>query len=124
MLTQCNQLRLTQYKDLEQEKHEYYVGVFGFCSLRYTLANTAVCSFHANTLLVLESPQNNKNSPSFRKFIATGYSQQPLDGVHMKYPTPCSNESAHTPIPGWRGSVAKVCTVLLLDLCAVLVAST
>ena len=70
----------------------------------------------------LESPQNNKNSPSFHKFIATRFSrQQPLDGV---YPTPCSNEGAHTPIPGWRGSVVKVCTMLLLDLCAVLVAST
>ena len=72
-----------------------------------------------------ESPQNNKNSPSFHKFIATRFSrQQPLDGVYMKYPTPCSNEGAHMPIPGWRGSVVKVCTVLLLDLCAVLVAST
>ena len=92
------------------------MGVFGVCSFQYTFANT---------LLVLESPQKNKNSPGFHKFIATRFSlQQPLDGVYMKYPTPCSNESAHTPIPGWRGSVVKVCTVLLLDLCAVLVAST
>ena len=90
------------------------MGAFGFCSLQYTLANT---------LLVLESPQNDKNSPSFHKFIATRFSrQQLLDGVYMKYPTPCSNESAHT--PDWRGSVVKLCTVLLLDLCAVLVAST
>ena len=83
-----------------------------------------MCLTLANTLLVLESPQNNKNSPSFHKFIATRFSrQQLLDGVAIhEYPTPCS--SALTPIPGWRGSVVKVCTVLLLDLCAVLVAST
>ena len=66
------------------------MGVFGFCSLQYTLANT---------LLVLESPQNNKNSPSFHRFIVMRFSrQQPLDGV---YPTPCSNEGAYTPIPGY-----------------------
>ena len=72
-----------------------------------------------------ESPQNNNNSPSFHRFTVTRFRrQQPQDGVYMKYPTPCSNESAHTPIPGWRVSVVKLCTVLLLDLCAVLVAST
>ena len=64
------------------------MGVFGVCSLQCTLANT---------LLVLESPQNNKNSPSFHKFIATRFSRQrPLDGVHMKYPTPCSNSEVLT----------------------------
>ena len=82
-----------------------------------------MCLTLANTLLVLESPQNNKNSPSFHKFIVTRFSrQQPLDGVYMK--SPVSNESAHTPIPDCRGSIVKVCTMLLLDLCAVLVAST
>ena len=54
------------------------MGVFVFCILQYTLANT---------LLVLESPQNNKNSPSFHRFIATRFSrQQPLDGVYMPLP--------------------------------------
>ena len=45
-------------------------------------------------------------------------------GIHAIFYPHCLILACYSPVLDWRGSVVKLCTVLLLDLCAVLVVST